>query len=222
MDRLDQLTHSLLDRLERDADGHPFSALESHLDECLVCLDRFVALRDARHGLAAPAPPSRPLARRLEQLLGRAPAATLSGRIAERIRLALGLRLPAWAVAGMAAGLVAFTWVATQYVERPVAGLEQQVIDPTGPDRLRPANQQTTRTVSGVVSSIRDATSNGVEAHVLSLKDASGATYLLFTWGRPTVRPGDAVEIEALFAAAAPGADPRIYQGVVTEVRRAK
>ena len=222
MDRLDQLTHSLLDRLERDADGHPFSAAESHLDACLVCLDRFLALGDARNGLAAPAPASRALTRRLEQLLGRAPTATVSARIAERIRLALGLRLPAWAVAGMAAGLVAFTWVATQYIERPVAGLDQRVIDPTGPDRLRPANRQTTRTVSGVVSSIRDATSSGVEAHVLSLKDASGATYLLFTWGRPTVRPGDAVEIEALFAAAAPGADPRIYQGVVTEVRRAK
>jgi hypothetical protein len=221
LDRLDQLTHSLLERLER-GDGHPFSAEETHLDDCLVCLDRFVALRDARHGMAAPARVSRRLATRLEQLLGRAPAATLPARLADRVRSALGVRVPAWAVAGMAAGLVAFTWVATQYVQRPVAGVERPVLDPTGPDRLRPANRQSTRTVSGVVSSIRDATSNGVEAHVLGLKAASGATYVLFTWGPPTVRPGDAVEIEALFAAAAPGADPGVYQGVVTEVRRAK
>ena len=105
---------------------------------------------------------------------------------------------------------------------RPVAGVEWPAPGPAGPDRLRPAHRQNTRTISGIVSSVRDATSNGVEAHVLSLKEASGATYLLFTWGRPTVRPGDAVEIDALFAAAAPGADPAVYQGVVTEVRRAK
>src|SRR5439155_23639063 len=117
---------------------------------------------------------------------------------------------------------VLLTWVTTQHIYRPAAGIEWPVPDPTRPDRLRPAHGQNARTVSGIVSSIRDATSNGVDAHVLSLKDASGATYLLFTWGRPTVRPGDAVEIDALFAAAAPGADPAVYQGVVTEVRRAK
>ena len=55
MERLDQLTRGLLDRLERDADGHPFSASDAHLDECLICLNRFVELRDVRHGVAEPA-----------------------------------------------------------------------------------------------------------------------------------------------------------------------
>ena len=222
MDRLDQLTHGLLDRLDRDADGHPFSASDAHLDECLICLDRFVELRDVRHGVAEPAQVSPRLARRLELLLGRAPAETRPARLVASVRRALRVRIPAWAVAGMAAGLVLFTWVATQHLQWPVAGVEWPAPGPAGPDRLRPAHRQNTRTISGIVSSVRDATSNGVEAHVLSLKEASGATYLLFTWGRPTVRPGDAVEIDALFAAAAPGADPAVYQGVVTEVRRAK
>jgi len=201
LERLDQLTRGLLDRLERDADGHPFSASDAHLDECLICLNRFVELRDLRHGVAEPARPA---------------------RLVASVRRALRVRIPAWAVAGMAAGLVLFTWVATQHLQWPVAGVEWPAPGPAGPDRLRPAHRQNTRTISGIVSSVRDATSNGVEAHVLSLKEASGATYLLFTWGRPTVRPGDAVEIDALFAAAAPGADPAVYQGVVTEVRRAK
>ena len=221
MDRLDQLTHGLLDRLDRDADGHPFSASDAHLDECLICLDRFVELRDALHGVATPAPVSPRLATRLEQLLGRTPAVPLPVRLVARVRRALDVRIPVWAVTGIAAAVVLLTWGTAHYASRPIE-TEWPVPSPTEPDRLRPAHRQSTRTVWGVVSSIRDATSNGVEAHVLSLKDASGATYLLFTWGRPTVRPGDAVEIEALFAAAAPGADPAVYQGVVTEVRRAK
>jgi hypothetical protein len=121
----------------------------------------------------------------------------------------------------MAAVLIAFTWVASHYVEQRIAGHEPPRATVSQPDRLHPARSQTTRTISGVVSAIRDATSNGVEAHVLSLEDATGAMYLLFTWGRPTVRPGDAVEIDALLAASAPGGDTGVYQGVVTEVRRA-
>jgi hypothetical protein len=222
LDRLDQLTDRLLNRLERDADGHPLNASESHLDECLGCLDRFVALRDLHHGLAAPLPASRRLAGWLEQRLGRAPAETLPARLADRVRRAMHFRVPAWAVAGMAASLIVFTWMGSHYLERPGAGGESPLGTVSRPDRLQPAYRQTPRTISGVVSSIRDATANGVEAHVLDLKDATGTTYLLFTWGRPTVRPGDAVEIDALFAASLPGADARVYQGVVTEVRRAK
>ena len=79
-----------------------------------------------------------------------------------------------------------------------------------------------TRTVSGVVSSIRDATSSGVEAHVVSLKDTSGATYVLFAWGRPTIGPGDAVEIEAIFTATTQTAGRPVYQGMATQFRRVR
>ena len=222
MDRVDHLTSRLLDDLEREASGHATTGTDAHLGQCLVCLDRFVELRDTLHAIAAPAPVSPRLARQLEQLLGRAPAETLRPRLAKAVRRAVGFRIPAWAVAGMAAALVVLTWVTTQHIDRPAVGVEWPLADPTRPDPLKPAHRQAARTVSGVVSSIRDATSNGVDAHVLSLRDASGATYVLFTWGPPTVKLGDAVEIEALFTSVAQGGGPPVYQGLVTELRRAR
>jgi len=222
LDRVDRLTDRLLQDLEREASHHPFPASEAHRSECLACLDRFVELRDDVHALAAPAPVSPRLARKLDELLGRTSPEPFRARLTQSARRALVFRVPAWAVAGMAAALVALTWVTTQHMYRPTAGVQWPLPDPTRPDPLNPAHGQGSRTVVGVVSSVRDATSNGVDAHVLSLKDASGATYVLFTWGRPTVRPGDAVEIEALFTSVAQGAGPPVYQGVVTELRRAK
>jgi hypothetical protein len=222
VDRVDQLTHRLLHDLEREASDHPLTASEAHLAECLACLNRRVELRDDLHAIAAAEAVSPRLARRLEELLGNEPPETLRMRAMARVRRALVVRVPVWAVAGMAAALVALTWVTTQHVYRPAVGVEWPVPDPTRPDPLTPAHRQGARTVSGVVSAIRDATSNGVEAHVLDLKDASGATYVLFTWGRPRVKPGDAVEIEALFTGVASGTGPPVYQGVVTELRRAR
>ena len=222
MDRLDRLTARLLNDLEREASEHPHSESEAHVNDCLACLDRFVAMRDALHGVASPEPVSPRLTRRLDQLLGRAPVETFPRRVLERVRRALVFRVPAWAVAGVAAGLVVITWAATQQLYRPTIGVRWPLPDSTQIERFSPARQEGSRTVSGVISSIRDATSNGVDAHVLSLRDASGATYVLFTWGPPTVKPGDAVEIEALFTSVPQGAGPPVYQGVVTELRRAR
>jgi hypothetical protein len=218
LDRLDRLTDRLQADLEREASDHPFEGSDAHLASCLACLDRFVELRDVVHGIAAPRPVSPRLARRLDELQGRTPVDTLRRRLIDGLRRAFVFRVPAWAVGGMAAALVVLTWVVTQHVYQPAVGVQWPLPDPTRPDPLNPAHGQGARTVTGVVSGIRDATSNGVDAHVLSVKDASGATYVLFTWGPPTVRPGDAVEIEALFTGTGQGA----YQGVVTELRRAR
>jgi len=222
LDRVDRLTHRLLEDLKREASDHPLTESDAHLAECLPCLDRFVELRDDLHAVAAAEAVSPRLARKLEELLGHEPRETVRTRVLERVRRAFVIRVPAWAVAGLAAALVLVTWVTMQQLYRPAAGVQWPLPDPTRPDSLNPAHRQGSRTVTGVVSSIRDATSNGVAAHVLSLKDASGATYVLFTWGPPIVRPGDAVEIEALFTSAGQGAGPPVYQGVVTELRRAK
>ena len=83
-------------------------------------------------------------------------------------------------------------------------------------------HRQAPRTVSGVVNSIRDATSNGVEAHIVSLKDTAGASYILFAWGRPTVGPGDSVEIDGIFTSGTQSAGLPVYQGVATQLRRAR
>ncbi len=222
MDRLEQLTARLQSALEREASDHPLDGSDVHLDACLPCLDRFVELRDAVHGFAAPQPVSRRLARRLDELQGVTTADAPRTRLIDGLRRALVLRLPAWTVAGLAAALVVLTWVTTQHIYHPAVGVQWPLPDPTRPDPLRPAHGQGARTVNGIVSSVQDATSHGVDAHVLSLTDASGATYVLFTWGRPTVRPGDTVEIEALFASIPQQAGPPVYQGLVTELRRAK
>jgi hypothetical protein len=212
---VDELTQRLLVSLEQEASEHAFSDARAHLDHCLVCLNRSVELRDDLHAVTSPEPASPRLARRLAQLLGEEREAVRSAGVLAGLRRAFDLRVPAWAVAGGAAALVLLTWVATQHVDL-VRGVS------TPPGRLTPLHRQGVTHVAGVVSSVRDATANGVAAHVLSIRDASGATYVLFTWGPPTVGPGDAVEIEALFTSVAREAGPTVYQGVVTELRHAK
>ena len=90
------------------------------------------------------------------------------------------------------------------------------------PARLAPVHTQTARTVSGVVGAIRDANANGVEAHVVSVTDSAGTTYLLFVWGPPTVRAGELVEIDAVVASATDATGRSVYQGVATAVRHAR
>jgi hypothetical protein len=244
LDHLDGLTERLVGDLDRRADsplesrfcpGLPVleqlvtgqldlsarERVDGHLDECLSCLNRFVELRDLLQGAAASAPPSPRLAQRLEQLLGEAPGRPWGARILDVIRRALTFRIPAWAVAGAVAALLV-AWIAVHRLQGPGPGVEWPFTDPTTSERLKPAHSESTRTITGVVSSTRDATSNGVEAYIVSLKDASGAMYVLFTWGRPTVRPGDAVEIDGVFTGGAQSTGPPVYQGVVTQLRRAR
>lgn len=241
MDRLDRLTQRLLDDLDRQTDMPSGQCLElgpleqlasggldrlereraeDHLDGCLACLGRFIDLRDQLHGVAAPGSVSPILARSLDALLGQESGETLWTRVVTWVRRAFVVRVPAWAVAGMAA-LLLVTWVATYKLQQPGSTVDWPV-DFAGPGELTALHGQAPRTVSGVVSSIRDATSNGVEAHIVSLKDTSGATYLLFAWGRPTVAPGDAVEIDGIFTSGTQSAGRPVYQGVATRLRRAR
>jgi hypothetical protein len=122
------------------------------------------------------------------------------------------------------AAAILITWVAVENLSGPAGRVEWPagVPDPTAPRRLTPADRQATRTVSGVVSTIRDATSGGIEAHVVSLEDAQGTTYVLFAWGRPTVGPGDAVEIDGIFTVTSQGAGKLTYQGIAAGLRKAK
>src|SRR4030095_16368121 len=162
--------------------------------DCVPCLTRFVELRDYLQGVAAPEPVSPRLARHLDHLISRAPAKRWTTRITDIFRRAFILRVPAWAVAAAAAALL-LTWTAAHKLQGPGRGGGWPFAAPTGSARLKPAHSESAR-VTGVVSSTRDATSNGVEAYVVSLEDDSGATYVLFTWGPRTVRPGEGVEID--------------------------
>jgi hypothetical protein len=206
-----------MDRL----DGEARERAEAHLDSCLICLDGFIEVRDDLHALRAPGEVSPRLARALDALLGVAaprPRGLLPGG---RLRRLLATRVPAWTVAAVAAAILC-TWVAADRFQRPAA----PVAPPTragDPERVTAAHAQLQRTVSGVVGSVRDATSNGIEAHVVDLRDESGASYVLFTWGRPTVRAGDAVEIDAIVTVggAQPAGQP-VYQGLATAVRKVR
>jgi len=146
----------------------------------------------------------------LGELAGEAPAPPRRARVAGQLRRLVTARFPAWAVAGAAAAVL-LTWGVAHY----------RSIEPT-PATMTPAHSQTTRTVSGVVSSVRDATSNGVDAYVVSVTDAAGATYVLFAWGRPSVHDGERVEIDAVFAKASESAGRPVYQGVATALRPGK
>jgi hypothetical protein len=192
----------------------------AHLDECLACLDRLVELRDHLQGVAAPAPVSPVLARALDGLIGRQAEEGPWRRLVQAARRALDLRVPAWTAAG-ATALVLITAVAVHRSQQPGAPVDWPV-DFSSPGQLTPTHRQTPRTVSGIVSSIQDATSNGVEAHVVSVKDTAGAIYVVFAWGRPTVVPGDSVEIDAIVTATTPGAGKPVYQGVAMQLRRAR
>jgi hypothetical protein len=244
LDHLDGLTGRLVEDLDRRADSPLESSscpglrlleqlvtgkldpptrerVDRHLGDCLTCLNRFVELRDYLQGVAAPEPVSPRLAGHLEHLISRAPAKRWTTRITDTLRRAMIFRVPAWAVAAAAAALL-LTWTAAHKLQGPGSGVEWPFAAPTtGSARLKPAHSESAR-VTGVVSSTRDATSNGVEAYVVSLKDASGATYVLFTWGPRTVRPGDAVEIDAIFTGAKQSSGPPVYQGVVTQLRRVR
>ena len=232
MDRLDRLTDRLVEDLDRQAapqggclspalfEGLATGALDAptrdranaHLDTCLACLNRLVELRDDLRAIGAPGPVPPRLRRGLAALLGETPRQGL-------LRRAFAFRVPAWAAAGAVAVLLV-TWAVASRYQQPAGPVSWPLPDTSGTARLTPANTQTVRTVSGVVASIRDATSTGVEAHVVSLKDAAGATYVLFAWGPPTVKAGETVEIDGIFTGASESAGHPVYQGVATAVRR--
>jgi hypothetical protein len=242
VDRLDRLTQRLIDEMDQqtdrasrdclglvllerfatgDVDPPTRERVEAHLDQCLTCVHRYVELRDDLQAMAAPEPVSPMLRQTLERLIGADRRERFPTRVAGRLRRAFVFRVPAWAAVGVAAGIMVITWTVAHNLQRPGTPAPWPV-DFSSPGQLAPMNRQVPRTVSGVVSSIRDATSHGVEAHIVSLKDTSGATYVLFAWGRPTVGPGDSVEVDGIFTSATQSAGTPLYQGVATQLRRAR
>jgi hypothetical protein len=243
VDRLDRLTQRLTDEMDQQTDRASRDCLgpallerfatggvdpptrervEAHLDQCLTCANRYVELRDDLQAMAAPEPVSPVLRQTLERLIGGERRERFPTRVAGSLRRALVFRVPAWAVAAVAAGIMVITWTVVSNLQRPGAPVEWPV-EFSSPGQLTPAHRQLPRTVSGVVSSLRDATSSGVEAHVISLKDTSGATYVLFAWGGPTVKLGDSVEIDGIFTSAATqSAGLPVYQGVAIQLRRTR
>src|SRR5262245_6025587 len=218
----DCLELTLLERFATgDVDLPTRERVEAHLDECLTCVDRYVELRDDLQAIAAPEPVSPRLRQTLERLIGDDRREGFPARVVGRLRRAFVFRVPAWAAVGVAAGIMVITWTLAHNLQRPGAPAPWPV-DFSSPGQLMPMNRQEPRKVSGIVSSIRDATSNGVEAHIVSLKDTSGATYVLFAWGRPTVGPGDSVEVDGIFTGATESAGTPVYQGVATRLRRAR
>lgn len=195
---------------------------EGHLDGCLVCLNRLIEVQSDLQAIQAREDVTPGLVRRLEQLLGARPRPPLATRSFDSIRSALAFKIPVWSAAGVAAAIL-LAWIVGDRLHRvrisppsPVA-----IIDPT--DRLEPAASQVQHTVSGVVSSVRDATTNGVAAHVVDLRDQAGATYVFFTWGAPTIAPGDEVEIRGIITTAAQTERGRpSYQGVATAFRKVR
>jgi hypothetical protein len=242
VDRFDELTQRLLADLDRQGDrpagpdclrpealgqivagsvsAQQRERIERHLDECSVCLDRLLEIRADIQAIMAPGRVSPRLARTLERLLG-GPPRSLPARLAGRVRGVLALRIPVWTVAGVAAAVL-LTWMALDRFQRPFMPVPApiQVRDPT--DRLTPAHARTQRKVSGTVSAVRDATSNGVEAHIVDLEDSSGASYILFTWGRPQIRPGDAVEVDAILTAGTQTVGRPVHQGLATALRKVR
>ena len=242
MERLERLTQRLIDELDRQTDLPSRDCLgpalleryatggvdpptrervEAHLDQCLTCVNRYVELRDDLRGIAAPERVSPALRQTLEKLIGGERRERFPTRVAGSLRRAFIFRVPAWSVAAVAAGIMVITWTVVSNLQRPGAPAEWPV-DFSRPGQLTPMHRQMPLTVSGVVSSIRDATSQGVEAHIISLKETSGATYVLFAWGRPTVSPGDSVEVDGIFTGATGSAGTPVYQGVATQLRRAR
>jgi hypothetical protein len=193
--------------------------IERHLDECSVCLDRLIEIRADIQAIMAPGRVSPRLARTLERLLG--PPQPLAARLAARVRGVLAFRIPVWTVAGVAAAVL-LTWMAVGRFQQPFMPMPApiEVRDPT--DRLTPAHAQTLRKVSGTVSAVRDATSNGVEAHIVDLETSSGANYVLFMWGRPQIRPGDAVEVDAILTAGTQTVGRPVHQGLATALRKVR
>jgi len=192
--------------------------LERHLEGCLSCLDRLVAIRDDLQALVTPEEVSPRLAQTLDSLLGLPTSRPSPPDTLRRIRRALVFRVPAWAAAGATALLMLTVVVADRLPLNRAAAPES-----TRTETVVPSHTQLEARVAGVVSSVRDASSTGIEAHVVDVRDARGSTYVLFAWGRPSIRVGDTVEADAIFTRReVQTVGPPLFQGVATTIRKVR
>src|SRR5262249_29245939 len=144
-------------------------AAQTHLAECLQCVHAYARLRRLLE-LAAP------------DIIKCETPARARGRRAWRRVLGVCQRLfrqpiPAgWAVSGAVAMLV-LTWMISSHPRQDEAlrfppGRTVPSLGVIGRDAER--SHATSVTVAGVVDTIRDTTSHGVTAHILTLTDSAG------------------------------------------------
>lgn len=133
MDRLDRLGQRLTERLSQKADRPEAGAclslvaleqlirgelgdqarmrIDSHLDSCLVCLNKFVEMRDYFHGLAAPGKISPRLRSKLGELIGTPSGPPFWAWLSDTIRRAFLFRIPAAWLVGASATAAMLTWI---------------------------------------------------------------------------------------------------------------
>jgi hypothetical protein len=127
----------------------------------------------------------------------------------DRVKNFWSWRLPVgWTVAASAASIVVAT-VATTLVVKPGFQPAQAPSPSLTPLQL-PGTEL--RTFTGKIENVRDASEGEVVAHVLRIRETSGATYVLFAWGRPAAQAGDTVRVEGSFLRTED--EPLTYQGL--------
>jgi hypothetical protein len=187
--------------LESLIDGTvPAADARAHLDSCLACLHAYAALRSLLEAGAVETP---------------AVSGVGSVRIG-RVRRVLSIRLPLpWTVAA-AAACALLTWTLGVVPHRAEQGSARP---PGGPSTIELAGESARR-VSGTVSQVRDASTQGMPAHVLELNDEAGARYTVFVWGPSTVRAGDPITVQGAFSREEAPGTRTSYRGVAGVVER--
>ena len=175
-------------------------AARAHLDSCLACLHAYAALRSLLEAGAVETPE----------------VSRAGSPVVGSVRRVLSIRLPLpWTVAA-AAACALLTWTLGVVPHRAERGAVRQ---PGGPSTTELAGESARR-VSGTVSQVRDASTQGMPAHVLDLIDEAGARYTVFVWGPATVRAGEPITVQGAFSREeSPGAKTS-YRGVAGVVER--
>lgn len=183
----------------------------AHLRECLGCMHAYASLRRLLE-LAVPEG-------LVDEVAVPAPVRTVQERIVHFWRNTIGRPIPAGWALGAATAAVLLTWMTLTVSQVGVLRPHPSGGTP-GPSEmigLAHRGDARTATVTGTVTAIRDATSHEVEAHVVTLRDPGGATYVLFAWGPPAVRQGQSVGVRATFAQVSESESPLTYKGIAQE-----
>src|SRR6266545_5495780 len=154
----------------------------AHLRECLGCMHAYASLRWL---LELVVPDGF-----VDEVAVPAPVRTVRERIVHFWRNTIGRPIPAGWALGAATAAVLLTWMTLTVYQVSVLRPYPSDGTPRPSEMIGLAHRGDARTatVTGTVNAIRDATSHGVEAYVVTLRDPGGATYVLFAWGSPSVR----------------------------------
>src|SRR5262245_542365 len=134
-------------------------AAQTHLAECLRCVHAYANIRCLLE-LASPVSIT-------EEVPSRTRDRRAWGRAIELCQNVLVRPIPAgWAVGG-AMAVLALTWMIASYPASVGLRVSPGSRVPSGMIGLAHRPDATTATITGVVEAIRDATSHGVEAHIV-------------------------------------------------------